>query len=71
MEAELLKILHRVLKAEKVSEEAELNHASLMKLNKDPLVNLVEELSNQWVKSLEVCKAVDGVNHVTSHILVM
>ena len=49
-----------VLKSAKVNNDEELNHTSLMKMNKDPLANCVEKLFKLLKSNVELCKSAAG-----------
>ena len=57
MEKEFNTVMKKVLKTIKISSPSELNHAALMKLNKDPLSNVIENLFQLFANNLELCKA--------------
>ena len=57
LEKQLNKTKQKVLKTVKILSGAELNHTALMKLNKDPLATLVEDLFKLFDSNLELCKS--------------
>ena len=56
MEKELNTAMQKVLKTVKISSLSELNHSALLKLNKDPLVTLFENMCHLFTNNIELCK---------------
>ena len=60
IENDLSAALSFVLKSAKIDNDGDLNHTSLMKMNKDPLANCVEKLFRLLKSNLELCKSAAG-----------
>ena len=60
----------QILKAVKIGNIKELNHAALMKCNKDTLANLVENLSKSLISNIDLCKSAAGtIDNVKSELI--
>ena len=61
MEKELTSVLMQVTKSIKVNQVEDLNHALLMKLSKDSMANLIENMAKCLNCNLDVCKSAAGL----------
>ena len=60
MEKELMSVLKNVTKNTKTQTIDELNHSSLMRLNKDVLAKLIVDLAGCLNSNLDICKSAAG-----------
>ena len=54
---QILKTVNNAKNAVKTENIEELNHAALMRLNKDVLANFVENLSKSLISNIDLCKS--------------
>ena len=67
---QVLKAVNSAKNAVKIENIKELNHAALMKCNKDTLANLIENLSKSLISNIDLCKSAAGtIDNVKSELI--